>query len=116
MFGINSVDGYHDILEGIKIKSVNYGKGMIMTEFQLSKGAVLPEHSHVNEQAGYLVKGCIRLFVDGKSRVMKPGDSWNIGPDIKHKAEIIEDSVAIEIFTPAREDYLKYINENDIIK
>jgi len=34
---------------------------------------------------------------------------------IKHKAEILEDSVAIEVFSPLREDYLIYENEEDIV-
>jgi quercetin dioxygenase-like cupin family protein len=116
MFGIHSLDGYHELLNGIKIKTINSGMNMIMTEFQLQKGALLPEHSHINEQSGYLIKGSIRLFINGAAKELKPGDSWNIGKDIKHKAEVLEDSLAIEVFNPTREDYFKYINDKDIIK
>ena len=35
-----------------------------------------------------------------------PGDSWCIGGDVEHGAEILEDSVAVEVFSPVREDYL----------
>lgn len=108
MFGIKSVDGYSEILNGIKIKTLNVGKSTLMIEFLLMKGSALTEHAHVNEQTGYLVKGKIRLFINESSRIISPGDSWNIPSNIKHKAEIIEDSVAIEIFSPRREDYLKF--------
>ena len=37
---------------------------------------------------------------------MEPGDSWCIPGHVEHRAEIIEDSVAIEVFSPVREDYL----------
>jgi quercetin dioxygenase-like cupin family protein len=114
MFGAKSPLGYREILEGIRIKTINYGKTMIMTEFRLSKGSVLPEHRHDNEQTGYLVKGKIRLHIDGISKNIKPGDSWNIPGSSKHKAEILQDSIAIEIFNPVREDYLKYIFKEDI--
>jgi quercetin dioxygenase-like cupin family protein len=116
MFGINSSDGYQDILNGIKIKAVNFGENTIMTEFLLQKGSVLPEHSHINEQTGYLIKGSLRLYIDGVSKELRPGDSWNIGKDIKHKAEIFENSVVIEVFTPTREEYFKYIYDKDIVK
>jgi quercetin dioxygenase-like cupin family protein len=89
---------------------------MLMTEFLLQKDAVLPEHSHPNEQTGYLVKGKIRLFVGDAVRDLVPGDSWNITNDVKHRAEILEDSVAIEVFSPVREDYLKFANDFDIEK
>jgi quercetin dioxygenase-like cupin family protein len=114
MFGTNSSLGYHEILKGIKIKTINYGKNMIMTEFLLSKDSVLPEHQHINEQIGYLVKGKVKLFIDGKSKEINPGDSWNIAGNIKHKAEILEDSIAVEVFNPVREDYFKYIFKEDI--
>ncbi len=37
---------------------------------------------------------------------MEPGDSWNVPANIEHGAEILADSVAIEVFSPVREDYL----------
>jgi len=115
MYGLRSENGYIDMLEGIKIKTLCSGDQMIMNEFLFKKGAVIPEHSHPNEQTGYLVKGKIRLFMDSIYRDLYPGDSWNIKKDIKHKAEILEDSAALEVFSPLREDYLKYKYEKDII-
>ena len=116
MFGTGSQNGYKEILDGISIKTINYGEKSLMVEFILKKDASLPEHKHINEQTGYLVKGSIRLFIDGKSKVLHPGDSWTIISNVNHKAEILEDSVAIEVFSPRREDYIKYENKEDIIE
>ena len=116
MFGISSRNGYKEIINGISIKTISYGESSLIVEFLLKKDSLLPEHMHINEQTGYLVKGSIRLFIDGKSQVLHPGDSWNILSNVKHRAEILEDSVAIEVFSPRREDYLKYENEKDIIE
>jgi len=116
MFGIASRNGYKEIITGISIKTLSYGENSLLVEFLLKKGSALPEHNHVNEQTGYLVKGSIRLFIDGKSKVLHPGDSWTILSNVKHKAEILEDSVAIEVFSPRREDYIKYENKDDIIE
>jgi quercetin dioxygenase-like cupin family protein len=77
-----------------------------MTEFLLKKGSRLPQHSHLYEQTGYLVKGRIRLSIDSEANDVMPGDSWCILSDVEHGAEILEDSVAIEIFSPVREDYM----------
>ena len=115
MYGIKTDNGYVEVLEGIRIKTINHGKNTLMTEFLLKKDALLIEHAHPYEQTGYLVKGKIKLFIDGLERTLKQGDSWNIPPDVKHKAEIIEDSIAIEVFCPCREDYLKFVNEIDIL-
>lgn len=109
MYGRHSNENYTQILDGIQIKSLCYGKNMIMTEFLLEKDAVLPVHAHPYEQTGYLVKGKIRLHIGDASRELVPGDSWNIASDVPHQAEILEDSVAIEVFSPLREDYLKFV-------
>jgi len=99
-------NGYMNVFEGIKRKTLVYGDKTLLTEFILSKGKILPAHKHPEEQTGYLVSGCILLTIDGDIYDMKPGDSWSIPGDTEHGAEIKEDSVAIEIFSPVREDYI----------
>jgi hypothetical protein len=37
---------------------------------------------------------------------VNPGDCWTIKSDLEHSAEIIENSIAIEVFSPVRKDYL----------
>jgi len=114
MFGRKSDRGYSEVIDGVRIKTLVYGEKSLMSEFLLSEGAVLPEHSHCHEQTGYLVKGRIRLFFEGQSRIVNPGDSWCIPADVQHKAEILEDSVAIEVFSPCREEYRQYTIAEDI--
>ena len=116
MFGIASRNGYKEIINGISIKTLSYGDNSLIVEFLLQKDYSLPEHTHINEQTGYLVKGSIRLFIGGKSKILHPGDSWTILSNVKHRAEILEDSVAIEVFSPRREDYIKFENKEDIIE
>jgi len=116
MFGFKSDNGYIEILKGIKIKTIIYGKYTLMTEFIMEKNSLLSEHSHVNEQTGYLVQGKMKLYINGVFKLINPGDCWTIPSNAVHKAEIIEDSIALEIFSPLRDDYLKYINKEDIME
>jgi len=106
MFQKNSSDGYSSVLPGIELKTLVYGEKTLMTEFLLEKGRQLPKHSHPHEQTGYLVKGHIRLTIGAEMFDVMPGDSWCIPGDLEHSAEIVEDSVAIEVFSPVRADYL----------
>ena len=86
MIGIHSVNNYSTVIEGIKIKTLVHGCDTLMAEFRLSKGSVLPEHSHPFEQTGYLVRGMITLFIADRPFVMNPGDSWCIAPGVAHGA------------------------------
>lgn len=106
MFNSHSTDGYSGSLPGITQKTLVFGDKTLMTEFTLKKGSKLPLHAHPYEQTGYLVKGHIRLKIGDSEYDTHPGDSWNIPMNVEHGAQIAEDSVAIEIFSPVREDYL----------
>lgn len=93
-------------IDGIKMKTFVWGDNSLLTQFHLTKGALLPKHSHPHEQTGYLVSGKMKLFIDGVEHQAEPGDTWSIKGDVEHWAQIQEDSVAIEVFSPVREDYL----------
>jgi quercetin dioxygenase-like cupin family protein len=106
MFVKNNSEGYRPALAGITQKTLAYGDKSLMVEFRLQQGATLPLHAHPHEQTGYLVTGQIRLTIGAAVHDVLPGDSWCIPGDVLHGAEIIADSVAMEVFAPRREDYL----------
>ena len=106
MFYQKDGSGYKQAVAGVQMKTLVYGEKTLFTEFKLTAGHVLPRHSHPQEQTGYLVSGCILLSIGNETRSMGPGDSWCIAGDVEHGAEIVEDSVAIEVFSPVRKDYL----------
>jgi len=99
-------NGFKEVLLGIKLKTLVFGEKTLFTEFRMNAGAVLPRHAHVHEQTGYLKKGKIRLTIGEQVFDVEEGDSWCIPGNTEHGAEILKDSVAIEVFSPVREDYL----------
>jgi len=106
MFAKYIAEGFSTPMDGIEMKTLVYGEKSLLTRFHLKKGKTLPKHSHPHEQTGFLVSGKIKLFIDGQGFIAAPGDTWSIIGNVEHWAEIIEDSVAIEVFSPLREDYL----------
>ena len=98
--------GYKRAKAGIEQKTLVYGEKTLMVEFRLHQGASLPLHAHPHEQTGYLVSGRILLTIGEVTHEVSPGDSWCIGGGVRHGAEILEDSVALEVFAPVRKDYL----------
>lgn len=95
-----------EVLPGIHLKPLVYGDKTLSVEFTLEAGRELPLHSHPYEQTGYLVSGKMQMTIGHEIFDIAPGDSWNIPSDVEHNAVIIEDAVAIEVFSPLREDYL----------
>ena len=109
MFYKRDASGYRQAVDGVHMKTLVYGENTLFTEFLLTAGHTLPRHVHEQEQTGYLVSGSIRLFIGGDAFDVGPGDSWCIPGGVEHGAEILVDSVAIEVFSPVREDYLPSI-------
>ncbi len=107
MFCKRSTDGYQVAVPGIEMKTLVHGEKTLMVEFVLKKGSLLPNHAHPHEQTGYLVSGHIVLTIGAEKHNVGPGDSWCIPGNVEHSAEIVEDSIAVEVFSPVREDYLQ---------
>ena len=106
MFKKSDAIGYKKPLEKVKLKTLVYGEKTLLAEFQLENGAILPRHKHPHEQTGYLVSGRIDLTIGDTTHRVTPGDSWCIPGNVEHNALAHEKSVAIEVFSPVREDYL----------
>ena len=112
MFTRAEINHYTQVLPGVQLKTLTHGKKTLFTEFRLAKGAILPKHSHPHEQTGYLVRGALRLTIGAETLDVNPGDCWCIEGNVEHGAEILADSVAIEVFSPVRVDYLPmYVTE-----
>jgi quercetin dioxygenase-like cupin family protein len=95
-----------ELLAGVTLITRCWGEQTLMGEFHIDAGSELPDHSHPHEQTGYLISGRLDLFIDGVRHAFSPGDTWCIPGDVRHSAVAVTDVVALEVFTPVREDYL----------
>lgn len=86
------------------------GQEVMLARVLLKKGCIVPEHSHHNEQLTYIVEGALKFYIDGKEIVVHAGEVLCIPSNMPHKAEALEDTVDLDIFTPPRADW---INKTD---
>ena len=107
MFKKKSELTYRKLLDGVNMATMVHGEKTLMARFKLEKGCAIPDHSHPHEQTGQLLSGRMIFTVDGTEYEVLPGDSWCIGSNVPHSARAVEDSVAVEMFSPVREDYLE---------
>jgi len=106
MFRVSDDGGWSLALPGIERRTLVHGGATLLTEFRMHRGAALPRHAHPHEQTGYLVRGRLRLTVGADAFEASAGASWTIPGGVEHGAEVLEDALAIEVFSPVREDYL----------
>jgi len=86
------------------------GRQVMLARILLKKGCVVPWHSHVNEQLSSIFEGALKFWIDGREIVVRAGEVLVIPPNMPHKAEALEDTLAIDTFHPPREDW---INKTD---
>ena len=85
------------------------GQDIMLAHVYLKKGAVVPLHSHHNEQITYILEGALRFRVgegDGEEVVVRAGEVLCIPSNVPHQAEALEDTLDVDIFSPPRQDWL----------
>ena len=85
------------------------GDRMMLAHVYLKKGAVVPRHSHENEQITYILEGGLRFWIGAdESEVIDvlAGEVLHIPSNVPHKAEALEDTLDVDIFSPPRRDWL----------
>jgi quercetin dioxygenase-like cupin family protein len=93
------------LTESIKRRMI-VGSREMLVRWEFKKGAVAASHRHPHEQIVVMVKGRLKLTVDGVETMMEPEDIVVIPPDTPHDAYAIEDTIVIDIFSPPRDDFL----------
>jgi quercetin dioxygenase-like cupin family protein len=80
-----------------------------MTIIQLSykQGGIVPLHHHVHEQVTMVLSGSVQMKMGGQSVIVGAGESLAVPSNAPHLAEALEDSTVVEVFVPARTDWIK---------
>ncbi len=89
------------------------GRQMLHTETMtvariiLAKGALVPRHKHPNEQITNVLEGRLRFVLGDEERIVAAGSTVLIPADLPHEVEALEDSIALDVFSPVREDWVR---------
>lgn len=89
------------------------GDRMMLAQVYLDRGAIVPWHSHENEQLTWIVSGALRFLIgeegsdDVQDVVVSAGEVLYIPSSVPHRAEALEDTVDVDIFSPPRQDWLQ---------
>jgi quercetin dioxygenase-like cupin family protein len=87
------------------------GDRMMLAQVYLDKGCIVPQHSHENEQITWIVEGALKFWLgeNGEEEVVvRAGEVLHIPSHLPHKAEALEDTLDVDIFSPVRQDWLDH--------
>lgn len=104
---VNSADiDFEATEEGVKRKILAYDDALMMVSVHFKKGAVGTIHSHIHCQISYVESGRFEVTIAGNKKILKEGDSFLVAPDLLHGVVALNKGVLIDVFTPARKDFL----------
>lgn len=87
------------------------GDRMMLAHVYLDRGAVVPKHSHENEQITYILEGALHFWIGengDQEVVVRAGEVLHIPSNVPHRALALEDTLDVDIFSPPREDWLNH--------
>jgi len=88
------------------------GERMMIAHVYLKKGAVVPTHSHENEQITYILNGALRFWIGDENEPdrheldVHAGEVLYIPSHVPHQALALEDTFDVDVFNPPRQDWL----------
>jgi quercetin dioxygenase-like cupin family protein len=82
------------------------GEKAMLARIVLKKGCIVPQHSHPNEQIGYILSGALEFNLNGVTQVVRAGEVLVIPANLPHSATALEDTVNLDLFAPPRQDWL----------
>ena len=95
-----------EMFPGVVRRTLASGDRATVVEVTVAKGTAVPVHQHEHEQVGYVARGRLLFEIDGETRELVEGDSYLALSNVPHGVTALEDSIAIDIFSPPRTEYL----------
>jgi quercetin dioxygenase-like cupin family protein len=94
-----------EIWDGVTARMVE-GDRMTLAIVEIAPGRRVPEHSHDNEQIGFVIEGSVTFTVGEETQELGPGGTWRILSNVAHQVHVGPDgAVVAESYTPGRSDW-----------
>jgi quercetin dioxygenase-like cupin family protein len=98
---------WEDLGGSISRQILGHDEALMMVRVRFDAGSVGALHHHVHRQVTLIESGRFEVEVAGEKQVLSAGDSFFAPPNAEHGVVALEAGVLVDVFTPAREDFLR---------
>ena len=99
-----------ELAPGITLR-IMWGEHIMMSMVEIAPKAVLPAHSHANEQGGVVLQGEFEFTIGDEKKTMRSGDAYMIPGNVEHSLVGSDGwSLCMDVFSPPREEYKTPVN------
>ena len=110
-FFIGEETPWEEVGPGLKRQMMGYDGKIMLVKVQFEEGAEGIMHKHYHSQVTYVESGEFRMTIGDEVRIIKAGDSYYIPTNVMHGCVCTSPGVLIDVFSPAREDFLPELNQ-----
>jgi len=83
-----------------------YDEKIMFVKAEFVAGGVGQLHKHHHSQVTYVASGEFKMTIGDVVKTIKAGDSYYVPPFVMHGCTCVKDGLLIDVFSPAREDFL----------
>ncbi len=91
---------------GVERKILGYDEQVMMVHIRFEKGSIGSLHHHMHRQVSFVAAGSFEVTIDGSKSVLSQGDCFFVAPDLVHGVVALESGTLVDVFTPARADFI----------
>ena len=106
-FVLGEVAEKEDVGGGIVRQIMGYNDSLMLVRVNFSEGAIGYTHAHPHSQVAYVESGVFEFTTGDETNTLKAGDCAYVPPNVEHGAIFKEAGVLLDIFNPAREDFME---------
>ena len=98
---------WQEMAPGVRRQILGHGPDLMMVRVEFEPGAVGTLHRHRHRQVTYVAAGTFEVSVNGTWQLLGAGDCFYVSADLEHGVVAREAGTLVDVFTPAREDFLQ---------
>jgi quercetin dioxygenase-like cupin family protein len=87
-------------------RKVALGENITVARVEVMQGATTQAHKHESEEVIVVLKGLWRFVLPNGEVTLGPNQVLAIPPGVEHASEVLEDTVALDICSPNRVDWM----------
>jgi len=99
---------WEEVAPGLTRQIMGYDDKIMLVKAKFKTGAIGVMHKHYHSQVTYVESGEFEMTIGNDNKILKQGDSFYILPWIMHGCVCIKPGILVDVFSPAREDFLGY--------
>ena len=106
-FVLGAETAWETVAAGVRRRVMGHGPDLMMVVVEFEQGAIGAMHRHPHRQVTYVASGAFETTIGGETRTLRAGDCFFTVADVEHGVVALEPGTLIDVFTPAREEFLR---------